>query len=399
MTWTPQYAERTAGMTRSEVRELLKLLERPEIISFGGGVPEPALFPVKETQAAYDDILGDPKLVGRALQYGVSEGWTPLREQIAATMTAKGVRCDVENILITSGSQQAIDFTARAFVDPGSEMLVQRPTFLGALKAFSAYRPKYVVLPDPKSNEPITASRGADRPRMAYVMADFQNPTGESLTMAERHDVIRLCADLDTPIVEDDPYGELYFEAEPMPTLAAVDLDGRHMDESRTLYCGTFSKTLAPGLRVGWLAAPRGVIERFVMLKQAADIQVSTINQIVVSKLLDSLPANRMDHVRATYRVRRDAMLAALDKHLGGMDISFTRPDGGLFVWLQLPAHANAPALLEKAVAENVAFVPGPAFHHDGGGANTMRLSYSLADAAQIDVGVQRLAKVFRENL
>lgn len=392
MNWTPRFAERLSGMRPSEVRELLKLLERPEIISFAGGVPDPALFPIAELKNGYQDILSDPILAARSMQYGASEGWTPLREHIAAQMTAKGVRCDVENIMITHGAQQAIEFSAKLFVDPGSEILLQSPTFLGALQSFNLYRPIYRYLPEPGEKSDLIFS---SPPRMAYVMADFQNPTGRTLNLVERAETIRLARDLGTPVIEDNPYGEIYFENEPLPSLAALDLDGRPIDDGLVIYCGTVSKVLAPGLRVGWVAGPRPIIDKMVLLKQATDIQVSTINQVIAVRLMESLPEDRMDHVRAVYRRRRDAMLAALARFMPD-GVTWTKPEGGLFIWVELPAHADSAALLVKAVEQGVAFVPGVAFYPDRSVKNTLRLSYSLAEPALIETGIERLGALFR---
>ena len=389
MDWSARFASRAQGMRRSEVRELLKLLERPGIISFAGGVPEPALFPVEAAmQAAIGDVLERPAPRPDAhCNIATSEGWTPLRERICALMRAKGVRCDVENVLITNGAQQAIELAGRLFIERGAPVMIQWPTYLGALQAFSGYGPKYVQI------DALASDLSGAAPAMGYVMSDFQNPTGESLTLQQRAALAAVAEKLGAPLVEDDPYGEIYFEAEPLPPLIAVALDGRHVDAGTVLYCGTFSKTLAPGLRVGWIVGPKPVIDKMVLLKQATDIQVSTINQVVISELLDRLAAERLSHMRSVYRIRRDAMLAALQR-TPPAGARWTRPTGGLFVWLELASHVDATALLPAAIERGVAFVPGEAFHPDRSGRNTLRLSYSLADPDEIDTGIERLSEL-----
>ena len=398
--WEPRYAARAERMRASEIRELLKLLEQPGIISFAGGIPDPALFPVAEARAAYAAVLADTALAGSGLQYSVSEGYLPLRRWIVRHMGELGVACTVDNIVVTSGSQQALDFLGRLLLSPGDTALVTAPTYLGALQAFSAYEPRYDELrPEDGNRTPQSYAQAAaaagGRVKFAYVVPNFANPTGETLSLAARARLLDLAAELDIPVVEDAAYAALRFEGEALPPIQALEIARRGgIDNARSIYCGTFSKVLSPGLRVGWIVAPRAMIRRLVLVKQASDLNNSTINQMVMHRLAETAYDGQVERARAHYRRRRDAMLAALERHMPG-GVSWTRPNGGLFVWARLPDGVDAAALLDRAVKEEgVAFVPGAAFFHDGRGRNTMRLSYSLACEAEIEDGIARLARL-----
>ncbi|HJU30810.1 MAG TPA: PLP-dependent aminotransferase family protein [Hyphomicrobiaceae bacterium] len=388
-------------MRASEIRELLKLLEQPGIISFAGGIPDPAMFPADQARAAYEAVLLDPALAGSGLQYSVSEGYRPLREWIVHHMGRLGVACSLENVVITSGSQQALDFIGRLLLSPGDTALVTAPTYLGALQAFSAYEPRYDELrPEdgnrtPASYAQAAAAGGGGRVKFAYVVADFANPTGETLSLAARHRLLDLSGELDIPVVEDAAYAALRFEGDPVPPIMALEIARRgSIDAARAIYCGTFSKTLSPGLRVGWIVAPAAMIRRLVLVKQASDLNSATINQMVMHRLAEDVHDAQVERARAHYRVRRDAMLSALIRHMPD-GVAWTRPKGGLFVWVRLPEGADAALLLERSVREaGVAFVPGGAFFHDGRGRNTLRLSYSLACEADIEAGISALARL-----
>jgi DNA-binding transcriptional MocR family regulator len=375
-------------MVGSELRELFKLLGRPGLISFASGAPDADLFPVEALRGIMDDILCDPARARVALQYGVSEGYGPLRDLIAGKMTADGMRCEVENILIVNGAQQAVEFCSRLFLDPGAGVLVQNPSYLGALQAFRPWAPNYALLDWDGSAEPEAASCA-----MAYLMPRFHNPTGRHLDLQARMRVVSQARAWRLPVVEDDPYSELWFDGPPGPTLTAIDLDGKSMDEGRTIYCGSFAKTLAPGLRLGWLAAPRPLIERMTLFKQASDMHAGMLDQMAATDLLQGLPPDRMSAVRDRYRGRRDALVAALDRHLPPT-IAWSRPEGGFFVLLTLPAGLDAAAIFPSAVEAGVAFAPGGSFHARGGGANTIRLSFSALDPGLFDQGIARLAPV-----
>ena len=391
--WDGRYAARARGMVASEIRELLKLLDQPDIISFAGGIPDPALLPVQEIEAAHRRILGDPARAAVALQYSPSEGYRPLRQWIAQYMTALGAPCTAEHILITSGSQQALDFIAKLFIGAGDTVLVARPTYLGALQAMSAYEPSYAPLPRLGDNHPMTSSLGTGRLALAYVMPSFANPTGTSLDVADRAALLEATAALDVPVVEDAAYEALRYDGAPQPALIALDAARTgSIDEGRVLYCGTFSKTVVPGLRLGWVAAPLPVIRRLVLIKQASDLHTPTLSQMVMHDVVQEVLPAHIAPIRAAYRARRDAMLRALAAEMPA-GIEWTKPEGGMFLWLTLPAEIDAAALLKRAIAEaRVAFVPGRAFHADGTGANTLRLSFSRADETTIGEGIRRLA-------
>ena len=390
------YARRMEGMKASEIRELLKLVDRPDVISFAGGIPDPALFPAEAAREAYAQALQSPQA---ALQYGVSEGYGPLREWIAAKMTREGVPAAPENILITAGSQQGLDFLAKALLSPADTVLTEYPTYLGALQAFSAYEPRYDRLRLAGGNRTPAAyiggaAKAGGAVKFLYLVPDFANPTGLSLTAAEREAALGLARELDALIVEDTAYRPLRFSGAELPSLQALDVAAcGGLDRSRVAYLGTFSKTVAPGLRVGWVCAARALIAKLTLINQASALHVSSINQIamhaIASAGLDALVAS----ARAHYRRKRDALLDALNRHMPG--VSHTIPDGGLFSWLTLPEGADAAALLQRALTEvGVAFVPGAAFHPDGAGRNTLRLSYSLPTTDRIEEGIWRLAKL-----
>ena len=396
--WEPRYAARAERMRASEIRELLKVMEQPGIISFAGGIPDPALFPVAEARAAYAAVLADTAMAGSGLQYSVSEGYLPLRQWIVRHMGDLGVACDVDNVVVTSGSQQALDFLGRLLLSPGDTALVTAPTYLGALQAFSAYEPRYDTLRPEDGNrtaQSYAEASAADggRVKFAYVVPSFANPTGETLSLAARERLLDVAAELDIPIIEDAAYAALRFEGNVTPPIMALEIARRgSIDEARSIYCGTFSKVLSPGLRVGWIVAPRAMIRRLVLVKQASDLNNSTINQMVMHRLAEAAHTKQVERARAHYRSRRDAMLAALEAHMPD-GVTWTRPGGGLFVWVRLPDGVDAAALLERAIREQgVAFVPGAAFFHDGRGRNTLRLSFSLADEAEIENGIARLA-------
>ena len=389
--WQSHYATRAGRMAASEIRELLKLLDRPDIISFAGGIPDPALFPLAAIADAHRRALADPQ----ALQYSASEGYAPLRAWIAGYMNGLSVSCTAEHVLITSGSQQALDFIAKLFVSPGDEVLLANPTYLGALQAMGAYEPRFGPLP--RRGDNVGAMTGSARKALGYVMPDFQNPTGTSLDLAERHGLLAAAQSLDLPLVEDAAYEALRYDGEALPSLLAIDAaQAGGVDEARVLYCGSFSKTVVPGLRLGWVVAPSPVIRRLVLIKQASDLHTSTLSQMVMHDVVQATMPNALVPIRAAYRARRAAMLQALAQEMPA-GVTWTKPQGGMFVWVTVPTTIDARVLLERAIAEErVAFVPGRAFHADGSGANTLRLNFSLASEARIVEGIGRLGALLR---
>jgi len=391
----PALARRMNGMKASEIRELLKLLEQPGVISFAGGIPDPALFPAEAAAAAYSRALRQPAL---ALQYSVSEGYAPLRAWIAEFMRREGSPADPDNILVVAGSQQGLDFLGKLLISPGDTALTMAPTYLGALQAFSAYEPRYeTIRPEDGNATPAALRASAEAAggavKFAYVVPDFANPTGETLSLAARHNLLDLAAALEIPVLEDAAYRALRFSGVQQPSLQALDVARTgSLDASRVVYLGTFSKTVAPALRVGWVCAAKSIIRRLVLITQASELNVSVINQMVMLELASQRQERLVETGRANYRAKRDAMLGALDKYMTGK-ATWTRPDGGLFVWATLDPSIDGATLLARAVEEaQVAFVPGKAFHADGSGGNTIRLSYSLPSPAEIEEGIRRLA-------
>lgn len=387
-TWNDRFAERMTHVRASEIRELLKLLDQPDILSFAGGIPDPALFPGERIQAAYDGVL---KQAGaQALQYSVSEGLPELRRWIAARMTADGVPCDEGNIVITAGSQQALDLIGKLFLARGDGVLAERPTYMGALGAFNAYEPTYGDL---DADVPAGA-------RLAYLVPDFANPSGRTMTRQEREAVLDRASAHDLVLIEDAAYRELRFSGTNEPSLLALDVArSGSIENARTLYCGTLSKTLSPALRLGWVCAPRPVIDKLVLLKQGCDLHVSTINQMVAARVVAEGYDAHLERLRSHYRERASAMQTALARHMP-MGVTWSKPRGGMFVWLKVPEGLDGAHLLEAALAEErVAFVPGAPFFAVEPQANTLRLSYSLLGPDDIDEGVRRLARVIEARL
>lgn len=403
MQWEQVLAPRMGRMKASEIRELLKLLDQPDIISFAGGIPDPALFPVAAFQAALTSALA-PGQADTALQYSVSEGYLPLRDWLAAHMTGLGIPCGPENILITSGSQQALDYLGKLMIGANDTVLVNWPTYMGALGAFNAYEPVYDRL-DPRENRgaeefAAKAAEAGGRVKFAYLSVDFANPTGETIARADRERVLNLADDLGCAIVEDAAYQALRFDGEPVPPILALEIARKgSIEDCRTIYCGSFSKTLAPGLRVGWVCAASPVIGRLVLMKQAADLHSSTMNQMAIAEVAAASFDAHVAGLRDVYRARRDHMLAALTREMpAGVD--WTRPEGGMFVWITLPEGMDGADLLARSLeTERVAFVPGRAFFADGSGGNTIRLSFSRADEAAIDEGIRRLGALITRQM
>lgn len=400
MNWEQIFATRMQRMKASEIRELLKLLDQPDIISFAGGIPDPALFPTQAFQGALTDALS-PSKQATALQYSVSEGYGPLRDWIVGQMTKLGIPCTRENVLITSGSQQALDYLGKLMLSPGDTALLGWPTYLGALGAFNAYEPNYDRL-IPGGNRSAsdyadTAEENGGRVKFAYMSVDFANPTGETLDLNARHSILDLADALDIAVIEDAAYQALRYDGDPIPPVLALEVERKGgIDACRTLYCGSFSKSLAPGLRVGWICGAAPVISQLVLMKQAADLHSSTLNQMAIATVAMSIFEDHTTNLRKVYGARRDAMLWALETYMPD-GVTWTRPEGGMFVWITLPKHMNGGHLLRQSLeTQRVAFVPGQAFFADGSGANTLRLAFSLADDAKINEGVKRLAAVIR---
>ncbi|PBB89213.1 GntR family transcriptional regulator [Mesorhizobium sp. WSM3864] len=401
MTLLNLLASRSSRMKASEIRELLKLLDQPDIISFAGGIPDASLFPAEAIGDAYQAVLGGAE-AGAALQYQVSEGFLPLRKWLAGYMGRLGIRCDEGNIFITSGSQQALDYLGKLFLSPGDTALVTWPTYLGALQAFNAYEPRYDRLNIAGGNMTpdaygAAAAANGGKVKFAYLVPDFANPTGNTLDSKRREAVLDLAGELDIAVIEDAAYRALRYDGEAVPPILALDCArSGGVDNARTLYCGSFSKILSPGMRVGWVCAPRHVVEKLVLMKQASDLHSPSINQMVMHRVAETIFDAQVEKLIGAYRRRRDALLGALEENMPD-GISWSRPEGGMFVWLTLPEGTDATALLARSVQEaRVAFVPGNAFYADGTGRNTLRMSFTLADDRAVGEGVPRLAKLLR---
>lgn len=397
--WAARFSDRMSRVRASEIRELLKLLDQPDILSFAGGIPDPGLFPAEQIQAGYDAILGDAALSRQALQYSVSEGYLPLRQWIAERMTRDGMPCEPHNIMLTAGSQQALDLIGKLFISPGDDVFVAAPTYLGALQAFNGYQPSYTDMPAGALDTPSTLDlERAQRQALGYFVPDFSNPTGVSMTLAEREALLDVAQALDWTLVEDAAYRELRFAGESIPTLLALDIArSGGIDNARTMFLGTLSKTLSPALRIGWVCGPKPVIEKLVLLKQGADLHVSTINQMVAHRAVSEGYDQHLHRLRGAYGHKGRVMLAALERTMP-QGVTWSRPEGGMFVWIDLPEGIDGAALLARAIAEErVAFVPGAPFYAEVQKTNAIRLSYSLPTDAQIEEGVERIARLIRK--
>jgi 2-aminoadipate transaminase len=396
-------------MSSSAIRELLKLTQQPDIISFAGGLPAPELFPVEEFRAATDRVLANHG--SEAMQYSTTEGYEPLREYIVHKMAQYKIQAAPENILITSGSQQALDLIGKILINAGDLILTERPTYLGALQAWRAYQAEFVTLPiddDGLNTEQLEEALCAG-PKFMYILPNFQNPGGVTLSLERRQALITVADRYGIPLIEDDPYGELRFEGEHLPPLVVLDAEklnsrtpvgGNHgFYRGNVIYLSTFSKTLAPGLRLGWIMAPTEVIRECVKAKQGMDLHTSSFVQMVAYEVLkDGFLNDHVSRIRQVYRERRDIMLDAMARYFPP-GVRWARPHGGLFLWVTLPETVDAGVVLERAVANKVAFVPGTAFFPDGSGHNTFRLNFSNAQPEQIKIGIERLGEVLAVEL
>jgi 2-aminoadipate transaminase len=403
--WADRFAQRMQGVTSSAIRELLKLTEKPDVISFAGGLPAPEVFPLAEVEAATHRVLGEH---GRqALQYGPTEGYRPLRDLLVRHMGRYGIKVSVDNVLITSGSQQALDLIGKLFINPGDHVATEEPTYLGALQAFKAYQAEFVCVASDDDGLRTDRLEEALRtgPKFLYVLPNFQNPGGTTLSLERRRRLVELACHYGVPILEDDPYGQLRYEGAHLPPLVQIDAEhhgcarGEKAFRGGVMYLGTLSKTLAPGFRIGWVVAPEEVIRRLVQLKQGSDLQTATFNQMVASEVARGGFLDRhVRHIRKVYGTRRAAMLGAIEAHFPP-GIRWTRPQGGLFLWVTLPQSLDSARVLQEALKEKVAFVPGAPFFPRGGGASTLRLNFSYSGPEAIEEGVRRLGGVLRRML
>ena len=398
--WDNRYAQRTQRMKGSAIRELLKVTEDPDMISFAGGMPAPDAFPIEELSVACERVLREQG--EQALQYGSTDGYRPLREMIAQQSKRYGIEVTAENILITSGSQQALDLLGRIFINPGDRILVENPTYVGALQAWNAYGAEYIPAPFDEEGMITSELENSLRssPKFIYALPNFQNPTGVTLSFERRLQLIELSEKYGVPIIEDDPYGQLRFEGENLPAIEVLDSQIRAQDGCYTgnvIYTSTFSKTLAPGMRLAWMIASPEVIQKLIMAKQGADLHTSTFNQMIAYEVgKDGFINEHVKTIRKIYRERRDVMLDTLAEHMPE-GVKWTHPQGGLFLWLTLPECVDSRELLQEALKFKVAFVPGDSFYTGGGHFNTMRLNFSYSNPEKINEGIGRLANAIKQ--
>ncbi|KMQ77023.1 Valine--pyruvate aminotransferase [Candidatus Burkholderia pumila] len=384
-----QLSERARKLTSSAIREILKITERPEVVSFAGGLPSLATFPVEEMRHASEHILRDQPAA--ALQYSATEGFMPLREWVAARYSVNGVNIRPTQVLITTGSQQALDLLGKTLVDPDSRVLVETPTYLGALQSFSLFEPNYVQVPTDEHGlipEGLDASLTANA-RLLYAQPNFQNPTGRCLPLERRRALAAIAEKAAFPIIEDDPYGALDYAGAPLPTLLSMVPD-------HIVHLGSFSKVLAPGLRVGYVIAPEDLHFKLVQAKQATDLHTPSLTQRIVYEVVKGgFWDTHIPTIRTLYRDQCQAMLDALARHMPA-GIEWNQPEGGMFIWVTLPKHIDSMKLLEQSIAQNVAFVPGGPFFANEAQHNTMRLSFVTVPPATIDAGVAKLGALIR---
>lgn len=386
--WNTLFGKGAGRIQASTIRELLKLTQRPGVISFAGGLPAPELFPKEEAARKAAEILKEKGEV--ALQYGPTEGYGPLRAWVAEWIGVKP-----EEVLITTGSQQALDLLGKVFLDEGSPVLLEAPSYMGAIQAFRAYGPRFLTVPAGEEGpdlEALEATLKRERPRFLYLIPSFQNPSGGLMPLRARKRLLEMVMERGLLVVEDDAYRELYFGESRLPSLFEL---AREAGYPGVIYLSSFSKILSPGLRVAFAVAHPEAITKLTQAKQGVDLHTPILNQMLVHALVQEGFPERLEKIRATYRAKAGAMLAALDREMP-KEVRYTRPQGGMFVWMELPEGLSAEALFQQAIAENVAFVPGGPFFAGGGGENTLRLSYATMGPEGIVEGVRRLAKALK---
>lgn len=391
-----RFAKRMEALNGSEIRELLKLIEKPEVISFAGGLPAPELFPIEEMKEISRIVLEESGT--QALQYSTTEGFQPLREQIARRMNSKNkTNVTKDDILITNGSQQGLDFAGRVFLNEGDVVLCESPSYLGAINVFKSYGSKFIEVPTDKDGmimeELEKILEVTENVKMIYVIPDFQNPTGITWTLERRKKFIEIISKYEIPVLEDNPYGELRFKGESLPSLKSMDKKGL------VIFLGTFSKILCPGYRLGWTCASQNILKKFIFVKQVADLQASSISQIEVSKFIDLYNLdNHVKKINEVYARRRDLMLETMKEEFPE-GVEYTYPEGGLFIWVELPKHLDSRIIMKDCLANNVAYVPGWSFFPNGGTENCFRLNYSNMSDDRIVEGIKRIGLVLRKYM
>ncbi|MGZ3159925.1 MAG: aminotransferase-like domain-containing protein [Burkholderiaceae bacterium] len=385
------FAERAEKLQSSAIREILKVTMRPEIISFAGGLPSPETFPVDHMRAAFESVLSRQGKV--ALQYGPTDGYAPLREWVADSLSINGARIVPEQVLMVSGSQQGLDLLGKVLIDQGSKVLVETPSYLGALQAFSLYEPEFVSVPtDDHGLIPQAIDTIGQGARLLYALPNFQNPTGRTMTVERREQLVETCARMGIPLIEDDPYGALCYRGEPLPKMLTMNPGG-------VIYMGSFSKVLTPGIRLGYVVAPVPLIRKLEQAKQAADLHTAQLTQMVVYEVIkDGFLKSHIPTIRKLYSDQCQAMLAALTEFFPAT-ATWTKPEGGMFIWITLPKHIDSMKLLDEAIAQNVAFVPGAPFFANAPEHNTLRLSFVTVPPEKIREGVAKLGKLIAAKM
>ncbi len=389
MNW--KFSERAEQLQSSAIREILKITMRPEVISFAGGLPSPATFPVDRMRAAFDKVLSENGKT--ALQYGPTDGYLPLRQFIADSLSTADCTITPEQIMMTSGSQQGLDLLAKVLVDEGSKILVETPSYLGALQAFSVYRPEFVsVEMDDDGVVPSSVAANGEGAKLLYALPNFQNPTGRTLSIERRRELVETCARMGIPLIEDNPYGDLCYSGEPLPKLLNMNPDG-------VIYLGSFSKILTPGIRLGYMVAPVALIRKLEQAKQATDLHTSTLTQMAVYEVIkDGFLQEHIPSIRRFYSAQCDVMLDAMKANFPE-GVTWTRPLGGMFIWVTLPAHINSKELLDAAIAQNVAFVPGGPFYANEAATNTFRLSFVTVPPEKINEGIAKIGQLLQARM
>ena len=399
MNWDNLYSACTEKMKSSAIRELLKLVQQPDIISFAGGLPAPEVFPVELIKNACKVVLETNPEV--ALQYGTTEGYPPLRDIIISSNMDYDFNLSEENIMITAGGQQALDLIGKVFINPGDKVLVEAPTYLGALQAWSAYGAEYVTIPDDENGMVVEELENLleSGVKLIYALPNFQNPTGFTLSLERRKVLVDLAEKYNVPIVEDDPYGRLRYEGEPIKPLYAISAEAGKIYNGNVIYISSFSKILSPGFRLAWLIAPKEVVSKLVQAKQGTDLHTGTFSQLIAHEVCkEDFLENHIKKIRSVYSERRNVMLETLEEHMPA-GVKWSHPSGGLFLWLSLPDYIDTEEIFADAVEEKVAYVPGSSFYANGGHNNSMRLNFSYSKPSLINEGVCRLSKVIKKYI
>lgn len=390
-----KYSDRMSTIKASEIREILKLTLREDIISFAGGLPAPELFPVNEMKIIADKVLSE---IGQeAMQYSTTEGYDPLRKHIVDRMKKVKVNTSFENVLITSGSQQGLEFSGKIFLNPNDVVICESPSYLGAINAFNSYQCQFREVQTDNNGMIIEdlekQINGNDNIKFIYVIPDFQNPSGKTWSMERRQKLIEVANKHDLVIIEDNPYGELRYEGSHLPSIKSLDT------EDRVVYLGTFSKTFAPGLRIGWVCASDEILNKYIMIKQSSDLQTSSMTQRELSRFLDEYSLDdHIDKIVAVYRKRRDIMVDTM-KNEFPESVKYIVPEGGLFIWVEVPEYIDTKKLMVKAIEKKVAFVPGGSFYPNSNTINTMRLNFSNMNENNIVEGITRLGELLKQEI